>query len=802
MFDVAVYTDVRAEEALDGIAGFNFMAASPGVTGADQKFVTQRMLHVVKSSWHVDHKDELAHPPSCIYRKSDGRYFLSRGRSIGQTVTAPRPGNQLTQTIMTSEPEDFVPYRPAQLYAASQWNLSRGTAGKQLSPWPTPLEIDGAFEPDSLKEALVDRSPFGDAFLPCFLTMVEQAVGDPGKKLVIVHTELDVVMRHIALASLFLDINRALATSFVAFADQPLAAVADIVGATPDFGDTPKAHAGGSAFNVVDLLAAEMSPVDVSPSAARQAEWFMGDPLDALVAIDLARRWESALGADVATDAAGIVSFTDHAVATPQDRTAALRAVCGLVANGLGDDLAMYTDELLDAVVTSPPASDADVALAADAVGASHGAELDEVGAGILLPTLEVLAARPDLLAPWSTAVRRWQPGAAPLLWASQESLGHALQAQAQIVNCAPTEHLVDILVAGKITNLLPDDIVVAPALDRLADYWCQHPELAARKHDLPYQASLGSRLTARLVNALEHHHRPVMEAFTAGAWDWLIGSGSVLAPWQSAAALGSVAPERRAAEIATCGVGLPPNSWRLALAGIAIPAGSAAVAEWINTHPTLPADLGAWIFETLRSSQSNYEHAASARAMVSALLDQATTTPDPDLTRLIGEAAHIRRLYRDAKRASTERENLALRDFAARVAPYVGFFGPEVGSLLVKAQDRRGSQRLEHTAGQWAARLIEDTLEDIARHSGDVGAVEWALSLYESGTQIQSDAATDFLLNLADSRAGRHRLDDVRDGLAPSWAPVLDKLIEESKKGRLTRNVMRGGKRLFNKER
>lgn len=804
MFDVTVYTDVRADEAVDGVAGFNFIAESDGVTGADRRFITQRMLHVVKSSWHVDHDDELAHPPSCVYRKSADRYYLSRGRSTGQTVTAPRPGNQVTQTILTSTADDFVPYHPAQLYSADGWNLSREAGGQSIAAWPTPLEIDAAYEADELKRDLVDQSPFGEGFLPQFLTMVEQAIADQGKKLIIVHTELDVVMRYIALASLFLDSRRALEMSFVAFADQPLATIADIVGATPDFGAPPNVGSGGVAFNVIDLLAVQMTPVDVSGSAATQAGWFVGgDPIDALAAIALARRWEPALGAGVATDAASVVSFTDgRAPATARDRTSALLAVCGLGAGGQEDDLAMYTEEFLDVIVTSPPSLDDDIALAADAISASHRAHLDDLATGILLPTLEALASRPDLIPAWGGATVRWQAGLGPLDWESGDSRDHALRLEAEILNSTGPLGLVDVLIAARLSGLLPNQSVIAPALDRLSDHWSRHPELSSRRDELPYQPILGAQLTRRLTAALESDDQEIVAAFTAGAWTWLSGGSSALAPWQAAVTIGQMEIDRRVNEIAARGAQLPVQSWRIVLSNAELPGGAAVVAEWIASHPNLSVDLSGWIFKGLNGSRTQPGDGAAARNVVRALQQTRATTADRNLARLIADTGRIDSLYLAARQASASKRNPALHDFSAQVQPYLGFFGPETGHLLVKAEDSIGIQRLERAAGDCSGPYIDGALAEIARRAGDAIAVEWALRLHESGSEIQQAAAQDYLLGLTDTREGRQRLDDAREQLASNWIPALEKLIEDSKKGRLTRNIVRGGKRLLNKER
>lgn len=802
MFDVSLYTDVRADEAIDGVAGFNFIAASSGVDATDRKYVAQRMLHAVKMSWHVDHSDELAHPPSCIYRMDAGRHYLSRGRSTGQTVTAPRPGNQITQTIVSRDADDFVPYRPAQLYAARKWQLSRDVVGKAIPPWPTPLEIDPAFEPEELNDALVSESPFGVDFLPQFLTMVEEAVAMPSKKLIIVHTDLDLVMRYISLASLFLDADRALAMSFVAFAEQPLAVDGDIVGATPDFGATPSADSGSAAYNVVDLLAVQMSPVTVSRSAACQAAWFAADPVGALAAIDVARRWEQALGADVATDAAAIVNFTDRVSASNHDRTAALRAVAGLATGSLGDDLAMYAEELLDAVVSSPPACDDDVMLAGEAIGASRQVGIDEVGAGVLLPTLEALSSRPDLIAAWCNAIDRWPSDLATLRWDSEDSRGHAIQVQAEVVARANAEDLVAVLLGAKSTGILPDEDKIASALDRLSDFWSEHPQLSNRKDGLPFQPTLERRLTSKIVTALERGDAHVVEALIAGQWDWLSDQSSALAPWISAVRVGSLSFERRADEIAVRGAQLPDQSWRIALAGIDMRKGAPTVAAWLNTRSEVPTDLGEWILSRLTDSASQYDDGLAARCVVSAMLKRRLRTDHTGLRQFLADADRIVGLYQEARRRVGDQRNPAAHDFAAKVARRVAFFTVEVGTLLVKCSDQQAVQSLERAAGEWAAVVIEDALVQVAQGHGDVEAIEWALSLYESGTDVQRDAATEFLLALVDSRSGRQRLEDAREGISRSWVPVLEKLMEESKRGRLSRNLMRGSKRLFGKER
>jgi hypothetical protein len=46
-FEVAVYTDVVAADAVDGVDGFNFQAVSPGVDGGALVQIRERLLHRV-----------------------------------------------------------------------------------------------------------------------------------------------------------------------------------------------------------------------------------------------------------------------------------------------------------------------------------------------------------------------------------------------------------------------------------------------------------------------------------------------------------------------------------------------------------------------------------------------------------------------------------------------------------------------------------------------------------------------------------------------------------------------------------
>src|SRR5687768_3613322 len=106
MFAVLTYTDCSAEESTSGRNGFQFHARSSEVTPADEQRISNGLLHVVPLGLDPERPD--LHPPTCAYTAVDGRYYLTRGRSTGRTLSG-RPGNQVTQAIATDVPADILP---------------------------------------------------------------------------------------------------------------------------------------------------------------------------------------------------------------------------------------------------------------------------------------------------------------------------------------------------------------------------------------------------------------------------------------------------------------------------------------------------------------------------------------------------------------------------------------------------------------------------------------------------------------------------------------------------------------------
>lgn len=798
MFDVAIYTDGTKSESLNGIAGFDFQSASEGFTPTDQS-VVGGMLHEVVTGWAI-HNDPFDHPPSCRYRRVGDRFYLTRGRSTGITNNL-RNGNQLTQSLATGDVNDFIPYRPAQLFGARRWNLEK-VPGKTLDPWVTPLDIDPLFEAAELKDALLSDS-WARQMFPALLTMIEQAAAEPPKKLVIIHDDLEFTMKWIALGTLFLDPKRAGAVRFAALVKNPLAVDADIVGTSPVF-DPPPPAVPNTAYNVFDLLDRQVTPVEISQSAAEQAAWFTEmDAEDALAAVELARSWESALGAVDATRLARSIHL-DGAAVTVADADVALRAITGMIRAGQDDDVAMYADELLSMVLPSPPSTDDEVRAAARASGSARQAGIDALAVDLTTATLRAVSEQPALIAAWAheTADLCSQETIRAVDEVYQRQYEDALGGT---INSAPADALPDLLVVARSFGLRVPAAAIGTGLSRFEELWSRNPGLSEGRADRAYRTETTSGTVYRLVRLLDGGNEAALAALGDRHWHWVVDEmRTPLDGWIAAADLAAIPPADRVdlLDDRVRSIGIPSNAWILVLAGMKWPSDCRLVARWIDSIRHIPEAMNRWlageIDKTLRLPDGE---AAAVRSVMVALLQRGVQIDGHHLDRVRDDMRVLAQSYAAAEKAIARPDNRALEDFAARLGRYRPFFLTEIGVLLVDARDERSLRKLARAAGESAAPAMAQELRRQFDRKDPVATLEAALYLNGSGLTAQAEGAEAFLTELADSWEKRAQVEAVKRDLRDGWASEWEQFLSESKKGRLTRNLVRGGKRLFGKE-
>ncbi len=271
MWEVASYTSATAAETVDGIGGFNFTAASPGMTPTDRSTIRSHLLHRIHPGWE-DLNDPLLHPPTFAYLHRSGRYYLARGISTGTTPDG-RGGNILTEAVMTTDPADFGPWRPAQLFGATLWWQMTKLVGT-LPTRPTPISTGRLTEQNLWKTALHD--PWASTHLPHLATMAEETL--QGKRLAIITTDLDQAQQWTALATLLLPPDAALSLSIRGMVADPMTTPADIVASSPHLGPQPDPTRPHPGINIIDLDRLLISPVSLSPSARDKADAFLHRP--------------------------------------------------------------------------------------------------------------------------------------------------------------------------------------------------------------------------------------------------------------------------------------------------------------------------------------------------------------------------------------------------------------------------------------------------------------------------------------------------------------------------------------------
>lgn len=601
-FHTAIYTDVTRDESVDGEDGFNFQAISEGITGRERQAIRERMLHRISGQWPVE-RDEREHPPSCAFAVIDDGYYFSRGISTGTTNNG-RRGNQLTQAAVTGAADDLQPHRPAQLYGAKHWALEKAD-GTVCEPWFAPLELDPAFEAEALLSAL-RNDPWMLQTLPAFLSMITDALAAHPKKTVLVHDDLDTVMRWIATGTLLISNSDALRLEYRAFVADPFRAQGHIIGTHPDLlqGSLAGAH-------VINLLDRTVTDIDLTPLSRKAAEWVSDlDAFDALEIIEIAQRWEPHLGAELAVSSAELVTGARATSSSREEWKLGVRIVEALAAAGLTDDLEIYVDELGDAVSMHQLSGEEDFRAAARAARFTMGAGLETLAEAVVLPTLSSLAEDTELQ--WSGIWARELSHSGDWVWPATAEPEQFTAPLTELLLRAPDEALPALFQVAQPLAATLSTQQLRPALDRAVDLIMRTPAVAAAGVGSWYEAAAIERgLMKSLVAASEHNDPGISGRYRRqlqeGTWDFLNPEAAgTLVPaavqfesLRRAAQIARVPATERAEFIA----GTPrlpgPENWRFALTGLTLPEHIAAFAIWIE-RVGITDSLDAVVFASL----------------------------------------------------------------------------------------------------------------------------------------------------------------------------------------------------------
>lgn len=791
MFEVAIFTDVRAAEAIDGLDGFNFQAVSQGITAQDKDVIKNVLVHRVKVTWSSINPDPLTHPPSFGYLRREDRYLLARGVSIGRTATG-RPGNLLTQAVVTGDAQDFSMMRPAQLFGAVNWDLSKAPS-KEIDAWPSPLEIEDDFKPESLRE-MVLSDPWAVQHLPIFLTMMEQTFSDTPKRLAIISADWRQTQLWIALGTLFVAQDTALRLSIWGQVEDPLYGVdADIVSVSPAFGRTFDAAVPNPAINAIDLDKRVLSPIEPSESAIRQARWFTEEEAGpAIEAIELARRWEPVLGAQLASRTSEIVNF--EGASTDQEVwRSSVQSLRKLAEAGQSDELLFYGDSLVDVAMTRLFDSEEDALLSAQATCALIAADAHDLAAALVTSALEAFSDRPELRDAWLEAAAASAERSTQLEWEDAGARAHTtseMSRHAEQLSPQSTLHLLQIL---SLLNISLDPATARAVQARLTAEALRVPHLLAASDHLPMAQPILNATIDALVTAWRRGDDDALSQLRAGAWDWLpprvpAPLTSTVVGWLTARDLARLPISERTEQLRRAAYIL--ETWHLVWEDVTIPADLPLLRIWFDRSPTVSDDAAEWLADKIHDYLQSGRNAVTIRSFLQRYSEGAKIQPGTRLGELIAESARIADL---ATQAGLATDPAPARQFARAVARTPNLYQDLLGDVVLFARNQMDAivSITEVLGEEWPAAGIEFTLRK--RRKSDAGqlarCVCAALKLRSHDRELLTAVTEEFLLSVIDDRRA---LRSVKEHLGASERSQLEALAKESQKGRLRRSVKR----------
>lgn len=797
MFELLIYTDCSAEESVNGRTGFQFQAESVGATPSDEAVVLSDLQHVVESDLAVD--EPQSHPPSCTYTAQRGRFYLARGVSTGKTLSG-RPGNQLTETIVTGDTADILPLRPAQLYAAANWTLRRAPA-KVVPGWQAPLEISPDFEVAAL-HSFITSDPWALSVLPSFLTMVEQAMGSPRTKLIIKHPDQKTIMKWVSLSQLVMDADAALQSSFRIFSSNPVADSADIVGAHPQLSPEISATSTGGQ-NVLDLIDRVGTNVTVTKSAHRHARWFAGaDPYGALDAIEVSRRWAVVMDPDTASAAAEIACLGFSGAPERAQYLVTARALDALATRKQSDELEAYGESLVDLLADYLTGSSSDFEPAVTALWALNAAAESTLVSHIALAMLERASASPGYAQEWA-ALHIELPASDGLMmeWRDDEARKYADSLATSILQRGSLDALPALFSLVKSLNVQGVASDVDSRITELALHWVFHPELTTRAYTWVHREFVIYEMMRHLGEQLSLQKPRLIESLDRGNWDWLLGeqwsfdASDPTAIWLAARDLAKASREDRRLKFEIYSPHAPVWAWSLFITRGG-PDEHNELAQWVRDHPSLDESLSRHIDQQIRSDLASGPTSKTA-LLLSQISDQAVFGHTPELKELKQNHFYLESQWRTAVHDIAEPVNLALRQLRDCPREWLQMHRDPLITCVLEAEDRAAAVALAKAGliGTDLGNVIESRLAQ-----GEVGALIGALNLMSDGDAELKNSAKRAMDAVWDER-GSQVTDVLKGNLPLAWAPLLDAYEQAQTRGRLGRELSRGARSLFGRK-
>src|SRR5262249_55629546 len=161
-----------------------------------------------------------------------------------------REGNQLTHSVITTDPDAYGLLRPAQLFGAQFWRSEPvdGTSCPPVEDVQT-----GPFDASSIQEFVAAQGD-GAGLLGVLVTTLEPVQQPKARRLLFVADRVEPVLRWLTAATLLIPHRQALNIGFKVFTTNPGYAAQPVLAVHPDWDSSTATVDNDLGYVVVDLV--------------------------------------------------------------------------------------------------------------------------------------------------------------------------------------------------------------------------------------------------------------------------------------------------------------------------------------------------------------------------------------------------------------------------------------------------------------------------------------------------------------------------------------------------------------------
>ncbi len=509
-FGSLYYTDCVPGQGLQGGAGFQFQAASPGLPPEAMPIVQRTALYEPPASWMQGRRPPSDYPLSLAHT-GDGLFVTATGRYLGQEANGTREGNQFTHALVTKDVAAYGLLRPAQLWAAPCWATgpAPGTELEVLREYPAP----GPLDIETVRERVRDTTG-GQERLIALLSAI-QHLEDPERRrgVVLVSADPERAACWIAAATLLLPQPRALRAGFKIFVADAQYGQHDIVALHPEWAGRWADTGPGSGLAVFDLDRGRHSEVEPTEAARFWVPRFLAaDVFDVVDAVELASQFararpggaEQVVEPTAADRSVAVIVAVGERLRTPGQ----LERVAHWLLTAPEQAIGIARDAALEAVLAASPPAPV-LRTLADAAGSGGWSAAASIRDGLLTAEIgEALDAADGVAA---TRASR-ELGSLPPRSDGDDPEPARSRVEAALRTARP-DHVPALLTVAHRHGLHPSPARFPEAADRFASWWVDHTGSTAVAELDPRTWQVAPEVLDWIRDVLQHRIRGAQRA-------------------------------------------------------------------------------------------------------------------------------------------------------------------------------------------------------------------------------------------------------------------------------------------------